>query len=64
MEKVHNSNDSAGDSSDTDYKTVDSPRVVETEAITRAVPFEAARTKKLLRKLDLNLVPFLALLYL
>lgn len=64
MEKVHNSNDSAGDSSDTDYKTANSPRVVETEAISREVPFEAARTKKLLRKLDFHLVPFLSLLYL
>jgi hypothetical protein len=28
------------------------------------VPFSQAATKKLLRKLDLNLIPFLALLYL
>jgi len=29
-----------------------------------ALPFNPAATKKLLRKLDLNLIPFLALLYL
>jgi hypothetical protein len=59
MEKITDSHSS----SDTDTKVVD-VQLEESGPETTSVPFDAARTKKLLWKLDWNIVPFLALLYL
>lgn len=50
-------------SSDTDTKALDTQLEEASSEIT-TTPFDAARTKKLLWKLDWNIVPFLSLLYL
>lgn len=53
---------SPAESSDSDSKDVGVAQIE--EVAPQAAPFDAARTKTLLRKLDWYLVPFLALLYL
>lgn len=50
-------------SSDTDTKAVD-VQLEEASSEITTTPFDAARTRKLLWKLDWNIVPFLSLLYL
>ncbi len=49
------------ETSDSDSKEVGH---VQIEDVSQTAPFDAVRTKTLLRKLDWHLVPFLALLYL
>lgn len=51
------------ESSDTDSKNVD-VKQMEVALSPEAAPFDAARTKKLIRRLDWHIVPFLSLLYL
>lgn len=53
---------SGAETSDTDSKDVGVAQIEDVSP--QAAPFDAARTKSLLRKLDWHLVPFLALLYL
>jgi len=61
--RITASNVDAADASSDQEKKIDLVQSTASDAVS-SVPFGEAATKKLLRKLDLHLIPFLALIYL